>query len=305
MLHGKADDMMLFVQVVDAGSFSKVAQQLELTNSVVSKRIGRLEEALNMQLLYRSTRKLSLTDGGKTLYHKAKVAQSALQEAHDAVWGYSDSISGKIKITVPSVSARLTLTDAIAEFCKQYKEVSIEMMIDDRFVNLIEEGFDLAIRTGYLEDSSLLARRLVDSHWVIVATPKYLKQQGQPDTSSELRFHNCLTYKYNGSHPNHWQFITEAGAYTEVVQGNFMANDLNALYQTVMAGLGIAYLPRALVYDDIQSGALSQLLVNSTAKKIGIYAVYPKMRTPDTKLRLLIEHLRKAYQAKQARFTLS
>jgi DNA-binding transcriptional LysR family regulator len=302
MSHAKADDMFLFVQVVDAGSFSKVAQQLELTNSVVSKRIGRLEEALNMQLLYRSTRKLSLTDGGKTLYHKAKIAKEALQEAHDAVWGYSDSISGKIKITVPSVSARLTLTAAVTEFCRQYKEVTVEMMIDDRFVNLIEEGFDLAIRTGYLEDSSLLARRLVDSHWVIVATPQYLKQQGVPESSDELKFHNCLTYKYDGAHPNQWQFFSPAGEYSETVQGNFIANDLNALYQAVLGGLGVAYLPRALVYDDLQSGKLRALLADFTAKKVGIYAVYPKMRTPDTKLKLLIEHLRAAYLEKQERF---
>ena len=302
-MQAKADDIFLFVQVVDAGSFSKVAQLLEITNSVVSKRIARLEKALNMQLLYRSTRKLSLTDGGKTLYAKAKVAQDALQEAHDAVCGYSDSISGKIKITVPSVSARLTLTTAITEFCRLYKEVTIEMIIDDRFANLIEEGYDLAIRTGYLEDSSLLARRLVDSHWVIVATPQYLKQQGIPESSNELKFHNCLTYKYNEAQPNHWRFLSAEGEYTEVVQGNFVANDLNALHQAVLAGLGIAYLPRVLVYDDLQNGELTQLLSDQTAKRVGIYAVYPKMRSPDTKLKLLIEHLRKAYLSKENKFS--
>ena len=137
MANVKADDIFLFVQVVEAGSFSKVAQQLEITNSVVSKRIGRLESALGMQLLYRTTRKLSLTDGGQTLYDKAKLAKLALQDAQDAVTGYSDKLSGRIKLSVPSVSASLVINRAMAEFVKAYPEIEVDIHVADHFVDWV------------------------------------------------------------------------------------------------------------------------------------------------------------------------
>uniref|UniRef100_A5WED8 Transcriptional regulator, LysR family n=1 Tax=Psychrobacter sp. (strain PRwf-1) TaxID=349106 RepID=A5WED8_PSYWF len=192
----KADDMVLFVQVVDDGSFSKAADKLGLTNSVVSKRIARLEESLNTQLLYRTTRKLSLTDAGRTLYHKAKIAQSAFQEAQNAVTRYGEDMKGLIRITMPVVSANLLLSDAIADFCKKYPDISVELNITNRLVDLIEEGFDLAIRTAKLEDSSLIARRLIDSQWIICAAPKYLKQHGTPKTHDDLIHHECLMFDF-------------------------------------------------------------------------------------------------------------
>lgn len=298
MLKPKADDIMLFVQVVEAGSFSKVASQQELTNSVVSKRIGRLESSLNIQLLYRSTRKLSLTEGGKTLYKKAKVAAEMLMDAQNAVCGYSENIGGQLKITMPSVSARFVLTDAIAKFCKLYPDIEVDLHVDDRFVNIIEQGFDLAIRTGELEDSSLLARRLVDSHWVIVASPEYLKHHGIPESSADLTNHNCLTYKSEFGNNHHWLFEVDGIDHTEQVNGKFYANDLSSLKQAALSHFGIAYLPHVLVFDDIREGRLVRLLANQSAKKEGIYAVYPKARKPDKKIKLLIEHLRGAYKSK-------
>ena len=147
----KADDMVLFVLVVDEGSFSKVADKLALTNSVVSKRIARLEANLNAQLLYRTTRKLSLTDAGRTLYHKAKLAQLAIQEAENAVIGYGENMKGHIRVTAPVVSSDLLLSTAIAEFCKKYPEITVELYITNRLIDLVEDGFDLAIRTAELE----------------------------------------------------------------------------------------------------------------------------------------------------------
>ncbi|MET1218576.1 MAG: LysR family transcriptional regulator [Glaciecola sp.] len=302
MANIKADDIFLFVQVVEAGSFSKVAQQQEITNSVVSKRISRLEEALNMQLMYRSTRKLSLTDGGETLYQKAKLAKNALQEAQDAVTGYSDTLSGKIKLTAPAVSSRLILNQAIAEFCKAHPEISIELSVDDRVVDLLDEGFDLAIRTGVLEDSSLMARRLVDSNWVIVATAEYIRKNSIPQNTTQLEYHNCLLYKHETSGPAAWRFANSTEEYVVQVNGSFCSGDLNALRQAALADLGLAYLPYALVHEDIENGDLVEVLKEYTAKKVGIYAVYPRMRQPDKKLRMLIEHFREAYQSKASYF---
>jgi DNA-binding transcriptional LysR family regulator len=298
----KADDIFLFVQVVDEGSFSKVAEKCEITNSVVSKRISRLEKALNIQLLYRTTRKLSLTDAGRSLYGKARLARHALQDAQDSVTGYGEAIRGKVKITAPAVSASLVLSGAIADFCYQYPDVEVEMSVSNHFVDLIDDGYDLAIRTAHLEDSSLVARRLVDSHWVVCASPSYLRANGKPEHPDELAQHHCLIYKYEGAGPDMWQFQLDDLVHNVQVQGRFHTNNLDVLRQAAKADFGIAYLPRALVHEDLLAGNLTSILEPHIGKRLGIYAVYPKTRQPDKKLNLLVEHFRLAFQAKKAYF---
>ena len=296
----KADDMILFVQVVEEGSFSRVAEKLSLTNSVVSKRIARLEENLNTQLLYRTTRKLSLTDAGRALYNKAKIAKSAFQEAENAVTGYGEDMKGHIRITMPVVSANFIFSEAIAEFCKQHPEVSVELQITNRLVDLIEEGFDLALRTAVLEDSSLIARRLIDSQWIICATPAYLKQYGTPQTPEQLQNHECLVYKFDNTANNTWPLYMDGKEQLISVYGRFYSNHLSAIKQAALSDLGIAFLPQVLIYEEIQKNTLTQILQCFTSKKLGLYAVYPKARQPDQKLKLLVAHLRDSLHQKQA-----
>lgn len=298
----KADDLILFVMVVEAGTFSKVAEQLGLTNSVVSKRIARLERDLNTQLLYRTTRKLSLTDAGSTFYGKARLAKLAVQEAEDAITGYSEDVRGTIKLTMPVVSARLVLSEALAHFCHDYPNVNVDLTVNNRFVDIIEQGFDLAIRTAHLEDSSLVARRLIDSDWVVCASPEYLRNNGTPDTPKALINHSCLIYTYEGAGSEQWSFKEDGQEYTVQVNGRFRSNNLNALSQAALSHFGIAYLPKALVHEDIQAGRLESILVGKSAKDLGIYAVYPKTRQPDKKLKLLVEYFRKAFQDKKDYF---
>lgn len=298
----KADDIFLFVRVVDEGSFSRVAEKLELTNSVVSKRIGRLEKALNVQLLYRTTRKLSLTDAGQALYGKARLAKLALQDAEDAVTGYGDEIRGKIKITMPAVSARLVLSQAIAEFCQIHTGVEVEVFISNHFVDLIDDGYDLAIRTAQLEDSSLIARRLIDSKWIVCASPKYLRLNGTPKIPDDLQNHHCLIYKYEGTGPELWAFHQNGEQSNIQVHGRFYTNNLDSLRQAALADFGIAYLPRALVHEELVAGRLVSVLADAAGKNLGIYAVYPRTRQPDKKLKLLVEHFRTAYQQKKEYF---
>ncbi|MGP5537371.1 LysR family transcriptional regulator [Psychrobacter glacincola] len=296
----KADDMILFVQVVDEGSFSKVAEKLSLTNSVVSKRIARLEENLNTQLLYRTTRKLGLTDAGRALYNKAKIAKSAFQEAENAVTGYGEDMKGHIRITMPVVSANFIFSESIAEFCKQHPEVSVELQITNRLVDLIEEGFDLALRTAVLEDSSLIARRLIDSQWIICATPAYLKQYGTPQTPEQLQNHECLVYKFDNTANSTWPLYIDGKEQLISVHGRFHSNHLSAIKQAALSDLGIAFLPQVLIYEEIQKNTLTQILRCFTSKKLGLYAVYPKARQPDQKLKLLVAHLRDSLHQKQA-----
>lgn len=296
----KADDIFLFVLVVDEGSFSAAAERMELTNSVVSKRIGRLEDALNAQLLYRTTRKLSLTEAGTALYGKARLAKQAVDDARDAVTAYGETIQGKIRITAPAVSSDLVLSEAIVSFCERYPKVEIELSVNNHFVDLINEGVDLAIRTARLEDSSLVARRLVDSHWMVVASPEYLKSHGEPEHPDALRTHQCLLYKSGYSRNDQWLFNIDGKETAAPVQGRFQTNDLGVLKRACQADFGVAYLPRALVYESLRTGQLLAILSEYLNTNLGIYAVYPRTRQPDKKLNLLVEHFRTAFQAKHA-----
>ncbi len=230
------DDLILFAQVVEAGSFSKVAEQNSLTNSVVSKRIGRLEEELGVQLLYRTTRRLTLSEAGKALYQGAKNVKAAALDAFDAVAGFGEKVSGHVRMSVPTISGELLLADAVADFCQQHPGLTVEMSLDNRFVNLVEEGFDLVIRTGYLDDSSLIARHILDSQWVICAAPAYVRRFGAPREPSDLLTHNCLRYAYQSTGASEWAFKGEDGNYLVSVSGSFSTDNAGALRKAALGG---------------------------------------------------------------------
>lgn len=203
---------------------------------------------------------------------------------------------------MPAVSGRLVLSQAIAQFCQQYPQVNVELSIENRFVDLIEEGFDLAIRTAYLEDSSFVARRLIDSDWIVCASPNYLRAQGYPQEPTDLVNHHCLIYKYEGAGPDNWLFKNDGHEFQVQVHGRFHTNNLDSLRQAALCDFGIAYLPRALVHEDLINQKLVSILSKQAAKHMGIYAVYPRSRQPDQKLKLLVEHLRLAYDKKKEYF---
>ncbi|BDR15636.1 LysR family transcriptional regulator [Vibrio sp. STUT-A11] len=293
----RADDLILFSQVMELGSFSKVAEANNLTNSVVSKRIARLEEEIGAQLLYRTTRKLTLTEAGKVLLHSAKNVKQATQEAMDAVAGFGENVSGHIKMSVPSISGDLILADAVAEFCNLHPGLTVDMSLDNRFVDLVADGYDLVIRTGYLEDSSLIARHILDSQWVVCASPSYIAKNGKPVEPIDLTRHNCFQYAYQTTGASEWEFKSDDGNYIVKVSGSFSTDNATALRKAALGGHGIAYVPRCLVYHDIRNGQLVDIFPELVGKKLGIYAVYPFTRQPPNKVKLLIEHIRDRYLA--------
>ncbi|WP_116475467.1 LysR family transcriptional regulator [Zobellella maritima] len=291
----RTDDLILFAQVIELGSFSKAAEANDLTNSVVSKRIARLEEELGSTLIHRSTRRLTLSDAGRVLYQRARLVAQSAQEAFDAVTGYSQALEGHIRISVPTISGELLLAAAVAEFCDLHPAISIDMSLENRFVDLVGEGYDLVIRTGHLDDSNLIARHILDSRWTICAAPAYISRRGKPLVPEDLLKHNCLIYSYQESGARDWLFSRQDEIYPLRVAGNFSTDNAAALRKAAIAGYGLAYVPRCLVYPDLQAGRLVELLPKQVGKVLGIYAVYPYSRQPPRKIKLLIEHIRTRY----------
>ncbi|MDX1301872.1 LysR family transcriptional regulator [Photobacterium sp.] len=289
------DDLVLFTQVIEHGSFSKVATLNKITKSVVSKRISKLEAELGVQLIYRTTRKLTLTEPGTVLYHRAKDINQVAQSAFNAITGYSEALSGHIRMSVPTISGELLLAEAVSDFCQKHPGLSVDMSLDNQFVDLVAENYDLVIRTGYLEDSSLIARHIFNSRWMICASPDYLAKNGTPDTPKALLRHNCLGYTQQSSGPFDWLFIKNSQPYTLKVAGNFSSDNAAALRKSTLAGNGLSYLPTCLIYDDLQNNTLVEVLPEHTGKVVGIYAVYPYTRKPAKRIQALIEHIRECY----------
>ena len=169
-------------------------------------------------------------------------------------------------------------------------------------LGLIKEGYDLAIRTGDLEDSSLIAKPLIESHWVVCCAPEYIKQQGEPKTPAELSKHNCLAYTYQTKGAYDWRFERNNKQYSIKVNGNFATTTAQALRKAALAGCGIIYVPTCSVYDDIQSGDLCSILTDYQARKLGVYAVYPYTRHLPNKIRLLIDYIKTGYQQRAEYF---
>ncbi|BDR34614.1 TPA: LysR substrate-binding domain-containing protein [Photobacterium damselae] len=296
------DDLVLFTQVIEHGSFSKVAELNSITKSVVSKRISKLESELGIQLIYRTTRKLTITEAGEVLYHRAKSISQVAQSAFDAVTGYSEALSGTIKMSVPTISGELLLAESVSEFCKKHPGLTVNMSLDNHFVDLVAGNFDLVIRTGYLEDSSLIARHIFNSRWVLCASPEYLAQHGIPNTPKDLLRHNCLGYNHQASGSFDWQFIRNDEVYTLRVAGNFSSDNAAALKKVALAGNGIAYLPTCLVYDELHNEKLVEILSEHAGKVVGIYAVYPYTKKPAKRIQALIEHIRESYMEIKEKF---
>ncbi len=291
-----ANELSLFALVVEAKSFNKAAAVAGMSTPALSKRITKLETDLGVQLLYRTTRRLSLTEAGQKLYLRAKDINRQVNEAIGEVSSYSYKLSGHIRISVPTISGELFLAQTIAEFCQLHPGVTVDVRLENEFVDLIKEGVDLVIRTGVLDDSSLIAKLLLTSHWVVCCAPKYIAQYGKPDKPEALSQHNCLVYTYQSQGAYEWRFNHDNLPYNVKISGSFATNNVQALRKTALAGYGIAYIPRCSVYEDIEKGDLTVILPGFQPRSLGVYAVYPYTRHLPNKIKLLIEHIKQGYE---------
>jgi len=284
-------DVAVFVQVVDSGSFTTAAERLKLSKSVVSKYVTRLENRLGARLLNRTTRRISLTEVGRAFYTRSQQGLQVLEEANAEVLRLQGAPRGVLRINTPMSFGILHIAPALADFLALYPELSVDMNLDDRKVDLIEEGFDLAVRISDLPDSSLVARRLASCRHVVCAAPEYLQRHGIPQTPDDLHEHNTLTYQYH-EFQNEWRFLSPEGKYISApVSGSIQMNNSLALREVLLQGIGISLIPTFIVGSDIRAGRLQPLLSHYQTLEFSIYIIYPQRRHLSPKVRAFIDFM--------------
>jgi DNA-binding transcriptional LysR family regulator len=285
------EDLQAFVAVVEAGSFTAAADRLGMAKSAISRRMTALESRLGVQLLQRTTRRLNLTDTGRSFYERSARILADLEEAEAAVHQEHGELRGVLRVALPLSFGTRHMCGPIAEFASLHPKVTFDLDLNDRRVDLVREGADLALRIGRLEDSSLIARRLFDSHTVVCASPDYLAQHGQPQTPEELRDHKCLVYG-NLADPARWaardandvEHAVDVHAVLTSTSGDFLS-------QLAANGMGIVIQPTFIAGDLIKSGDLVPILTDYQWPVVPAYAVYPPTRHLSFRVRTFIDFL--------------
>jgi DNA-binding transcriptional LysR family regulator len=283
------NEILVFARVVQVGSFTGAARELDMPKSTVSRKVSELEERLGARLLQRTTRKLSLTDVGQTYYQHAARVVAELEEAELAVTRMQDAPRGLLRVTTPLNFGFLGPT--IATFLERNPEVQIELVCADRVVDLVQEGFDLAVRAGPLADSSLIARRLGTFESFVVASPDFVAEAAEPRTPRDLGRLDCLVF---GAGPDRTQWKLHRGGKTVAVrvEPRLIVNDFDFLMAAAIGGLGVAMLPVFRCAELLRTGTLRRLLPEWCSLEIPIHAVYPSTRHLSPKVKAFLDHLR-------------
>ena len=282
--------MAIFARVVEARSFTAAAAALDLSKSAVSKQVARLEDRLGARLLNRTTRRLSLTEVGAAFYERCARILVEVEDAELAVGRLQDAPRGTLRINAPMSFGQLHLAPAVADFLNGHPGLAIDLTLNDRIVDLVEEGYDVAIRISRLADSSLIARRLVPSRRVVCGSPAYFERHGVPRHPADLRRHNCLLYSYLPS-AEEWQFVGPDGPAAVRVSGTLRANNGDALEAAMLTGLGVALQPTFIAGRDLQAGRLVAVMPDYVDESASVYAVYPHIRHLSAKVRAFIDFL--------------
>ena len=287
----RIDAMRLFVRLAERGSFSAAAKDLRIKQSTASKWIAELEAQLGVSLIGRTTRRLHLTEAGRRLQARASEVLSAFETLTSELQDSSPEPIGRIRVSLPVVLGERFLVPIVIEFLHKYPKIEAELALNDRYVNLVEEGFDVAVRIGTLVDTSARARKLADTRRRLVASPAYVREYGRPATPQELAALPCILFR-NATTDSTWRF--RKGGHGEVavaVRGRTAADNSAAILQMTLRGLGIALLADWLVEEDLRAGRLVVLLPDYDPPPAPIYALTPPGRYMSTPVRLLIEHL--------------
>lgn len=288
------DDIEAFLRVVETGSISAAARRLQRTKSVVSKRVSALEAAFGVRLLHRSARGVTATDAGRDFYRRARAALAELDAAGEALATDEQALRGSLRIAAPMSFSTLVLGPALFAFLRDHPGLQLDLELDDRAADIAVGGFDLAIRVGHLRDSNLVARHLGTAERVIVASRDYADTHGLPASLDELPQHPAIGYAHVAA-TELWRFHQDDGPARHVpMTCRLVVNNGEAMRDAVLAGLGLALLPRFIAADALADGRLVTVLPDARPEPYSIHALYPYQRQPARKVRALVEYLQRA-----------
>lgn len=290
----KTQEMASFIAVVEAGSFVAAADALGLSKAAVSRQVGDLEQRLGTRLLHRTTRRLSLTDDGQLFYARAKEVLAAIEEAEAEISSRSAEPSGLLRINAPLTFGVLHLAPLWGRFADAYPKVSLDIDLSDRIVDLVEEGYDLAVRITNLPSSQLVSRQLASSRMVLCASPDYIARNGVPARPRDLAVHRVIAYSY-WSTRDEWSFTGPDGEVRVRTQPRIRANNGDTCRAAALAHQGIVLQPDFLVGGDLRQGTLVELLPDYASLTIGIHAVYPSRKHLPIKTRRMVDFLAAAF----------
>jgi DNA-binding transcriptional LysR family regulator len=286
----KLASLRAFVKVVELSSFSEAGKRLRLSRSAISKHVGDLEEELGVQLLSRTTRRVTPTEIGQAYFERALAVLADLDDADRTVTERQAAPRGLLRINAPMSFGTLKLGPAVAEFMERYPELQVQLVLNDEHVDPLQEGLDVTLRIAELESSSLVARKIVPIPRAICAAPGYLRRNGVPTHPNELRAHVCLTYGYLST-GNQWKLTGPDGDHWINPRWSLCANNAEVLRDAAVRGRGIALLPMFIAERALEQDALRAILSAYEAPSIALYAIYPPTRHLATKVRLFIDFL--------------
>jgi len=291
----RLDAIRLFVRVAESGSFSAVAREANIGQPAVSKQVAALEQHLGAQLMHRTSRSLTLTEAGQAFYEAGVKLLSDLDAAEALVGTGQSRPSGLLRVSLSAGFGRMHVVPLIPAFHERYPDVEIETLVSDRFVDLVEDGVDLAIRIGELADSALVARRIAATQRVTVAAPAYLEKAGPPAGPHDLDRHACIAFVFQRQ-IRPWSFRSGSEVLEHRPKGVLRTNDAEHVRVAALAGLGLAQAPRWLFSDDLAEGRLVQVLAGWPGERTPIHAVHPGGRRPPGKLRAFVDFLAAAFE---------
>lgn len=293
-MRDRLGEIEAFMAIVEGGSFTAAAEQLGLSRAAVSKQLMGLEDRLGVRLLNRTTRRCSMTEVGTAYYERCRQILADLDEAEREAGQTGMRPRGVLKVNAPVTFGTMHLAPALPELLAAWPDMSVELALNDRTIDLLDEGFDVAVRIGRLADSSLIARRLAPCRFVCCAAPAYLAAHGTPRHPGELAGHECLLYSYTAGRDG-WEFTGPAGPLTVKVKGRLTANNGEALLAAAAAGLGISLSPTFMVGDELVSGRLVAILRDYPVPERGIHAVWAPGRHLSAKIRTFVDFLARRF----------
>jgi len=294
----RIDALRLFARLAERRSFSAAAQDLKIKQSTASKWVAELEAHLGTSLVERTTRALHLTDAGRRLLARSADVLAAFNELAEEFRAAAPEPAGRLRVSLPDVFGRLYVVPALVPFLKAHPRVEVELIFGDRYVNLVEEGFDVAVRVGVPVDTSARGRKLADSGRTLVASPGYVAARGRPAQPADLKGHDCLVHGQPGA-PTVWRFARDGGASAPVsVRGRIAATNSEAVLLLARSGLGIALLADFLLVEDLRKKRLVALLPDYAAPPAPIHALTPPGRYTSTTVRAFVDHLARVIPAR-------